>query len=172
MTYDRLTKLDPAAIKAAVSKLNPIPSLDVVLPSAREGEYNWSYTLQTPASNWYEENFPAEGWLTGFGGFGTAGTPGLILGTTWETSDIWLRRSFDLADANLNEPTLLIYHDEEAEIYINGQHVTTLTGFTTNYTTTPVPAGLLKPGRNVIAIHCHQTVAGQGIDAGIVEFAQ
>ena len=32
-------------------------------------------------------------------GFGTAGTPGAIVGTEWTGGDIWLRREFELENA-------------------------------------------------------------------------
>ena len=47
-----------------------------------------------------------------------------------------------------------------------------LTGYTTDYDAIPIaPAARasLRPGKNVLAIHCHQTRGGQYVDAGLVE---
>ena len=59
-------------------------------------------------------------------------------------------------------------HDENAEIYINGTLVATFTGYTT-YIDRYIKKDKLsafKKGKNVIAVHCHQTTGGQYIDVG------
>jgi hypothetical protein len=70
---------------------------------------------------------------------------------------------------------LSCHHDEDAEIFLNGIAAARLTGYTTDYDAIPIaPAARasLKAGKNVMAIHCHQTGGGQYIDAGLVEIRE
>jgi len=67
---------------------------------------------------------------------------------------------------------LLIHHDEDAEVFINGTLVATLKGFTTEYVIVQLPAAkraALRQGKNVMAVHCRQTNGGQFIDAHLVD---
>ncbi len=146
----------------------------VVSTSQHDGQ-TWRYTTEQPADDWYAEAFDDAGWQEGPGGFGTRGTPGAVVRTRWSTADIWLRRSFDLDSADLDQPHLVIHHDEDALIYLNGEKIAEFSGFVTDYFTVPLAGGarrLLRPGRNTLAVYCHQTVGGQYIDVGIVDFAE
>jgi hypothetical protein len=87
--------------------------------------------------------------------------------TRWDTSDLWIRRGFRLAEPLPERAALRIHHDENASVYLNGQPVATLDGFTTAYETVEIPASALREGDNTLAIHCHQTGGGQFIDCGL-----
>ena len=64
---------------------------------------------------------------------------------------------------------LKLHHDEDTEIFLNGQPVAVFTGYVTDYFTTPADAlaRAIVVGDNLLAIHCRNTVGGQFIDAGI-----
>ena len=110
-------------------------------------------------------------WQTGPGGFGTEITPGAIVGTTWNTGDIWLRREFNVGHEDLHNAKIQLFHDEDAEIYFNGILAAQAPRYSANYYLMNINAPAaesLKPGLNIMAVHCHQTVGGQFIDVGIV----
>jgi hypothetical protein len=96
-------------------------------------------------------------------------TPGSVVRTEWNTGDIWLRREITLDAKQLGDLLLLVHHDEDFELYINGVLAAKRNGFTSEYEEISLNAAgrkALKPGVNLIAIHCHQTSGGQYIDAG------
>jgi hypothetical protein len=91
--------------------------------------------------------------------------------TVWDTRDIWLRREFTLPKGKWQNIALNVHHDEDVEIYINGLQAAAATGYTTGYESMPLneaAKAALKPGKNLVAVHCHQTTGGQYIDAGLV----
>ncbi|MFA7369499.1 MAG: hypothetical protein WC334_07635, partial [Kiritimatiellales bacterium] len=80
-------------------------------------------------------------------------------------------RTVTLPDLKGAQVKLRVYHDEDAEIYLNGKPAASFTGFSTDYVDVPVApeaAAALKPGPLTIAIHCQQTIGGQYMDAGLV----
>lgn len=175
LTYDRLDKADAKRIYEANQKIikHDIFIKDVV-PTSENAAQTWKFTTKTPAANWNMNSFNDSNWNSGMAGFGTDGTPGAIVRTSWNSSDIWIRRSVgigDLSAINLENLMLNIHHDEEVEVYFNGVLAATLSGWSTSYILHPISSSGLEAlksnSMNLIAIHCHQTGGGQYIDAGI-----
>ena len=175
MTYDRLDKAEMSRIYAANQKVinNDIYIYELV-PSSEKTPQTWKYRTDQPALNWYQTSYTDDHWTSGNGGFGTEGTPGAVIGTQWNTNDIWIRREFELGDLssfNIDDVYLYIHHDEACEVYINGVLATTLTGYTSKYITVPISddakAALNENGTNLFAVHCNQTAGGQYIDVGL-----
>jgi hypothetical protein len=95
------------------------------------------------------------------------------VGTAWSTGEVWLRRGVEIAE-ELSNPHLVIHHDEDAEVYINGRLAGSFKGYTTSYAFEPLSAesrGMLLKGANTIAVHCRQTRGGQYIDVGLADVA-
>jgi hypothetical protein len=172
LTYDRaVNKIDPAVLLAANRGVFPGPPMKVILADAMLGHTKWKYTLGKPADDWFQPGFDAASWKEGIGGFGTAGTPGSYPNTVWETDDIWIRTEFTLGADDGSTIKLRVFHDEDAEIYLNGVLAAKLPKFITEYEEfdiLPEATAKLRPGNNTIAVHCHQTSGGQGIDVGIL----
>ena len=54
--------------------------------------------------------------------------------------------------SSFSNPRPRVFHDDDAEVYINGEH-----------------ARALRAGRNTIAVHVHNTRGAQFIDLGLVD---
>lgn len=132
----------------------------------------WAFTSSAPPDGWHLPEFDDAAWTRAPGGFGTRGTPGVAVNTRWNTPDIWLRTHVDL---DAFDPTssivVRLYHDEDCEVFVNGKPLLERKGYITAYESislAPEQVALFQPGRNTIAVHCHQTGGGQGIDLGLL----
>ncbi|HVL39626.1 MAG TPA: glycoside hydrolase family 2 TIM barrel-domain containing protein [Fimbriimonadaceae bacterium] len=178
LTYDRaVLKPNEAALKEAIASVfRPFPRVVEVVPTAEAEPVAWRYTLQEPPKNWVEPKFDDSGWSLGPAGFGRSETPGAVVRTSWQSNDIWIRRRFRLdRPSQLQDPHLKIHHDEDAEVYLDGNLIATLRGYTTSYTYVPIPRRLLTSltaGEHVLAVHCRQTRGGQYIDVGLVDLVE
>jgi beta-galactosidase/beta-glucuronidase len=166
LTYDReVLKMDAKRVRFA----NQRPPM--LVPDGRYGAFEWRYSTSEPAGKWQEREYGDEAWKRGMGGFGTRKSPGVIVRTGWESAEIWVRREFELAERFKEPSAMVLYHDEDAEVYLNGVLALKVTGYVTSYRIfdiAPEARKTLRAGRNVLAIHCRQTNGGQYLDAGIV----
>jgi hypothetical protein len=152
------------------------PQVTEVVATSRQTPAIWRYTIAKPADDWIKPEFDASGWKEGPAGFGTKGTPGAVVRTTWNTKDLWLRREITLPATLGSNLQFYVYHDEDVEIYVNGILATSEGGFTTSYValeTRPQAQALLTPGAKLtLAVHCHQTTGGQGVDVGLASVVE
>lgn len=178
MTYDRdYLKFDAERVAAQTRKLYETPPrVKTVLPTSQVVPQMWSYTTDTPAVDWFKPGFDDSAWKKGPGGFGDFHPtfPTLIVPprTKWTSSDIWIRRTFEIQSTEFTSPYFLIHHDEAAKVYINGELVLDLPHTANFYTWHPMNEKMLdalKTGTNVIAVHCRNEHHPQYIDVGIVD---
>lgn len=172
MTYDRelVKPILERIVPANLGKLPPLPKKLFVAGTADQGTNMWHYTFEKPAEGWFKPEFDASSWKQGRSGFGTRGTPGGMVRTKWDSSDIWLRREFTIPKGDLKQPRFLIHHDDDVEVYINGALAAKLTGFTKDYEEAVLSPGArkaLKTGTNTMAVYCRQSGGGQYIDVGL-----
>ena len=136
---------------------------------AKAAGEEWSYTFEYPGDGWTQPDFKlAPHWKRGRAGFGQ-GAPNIHARTPWSTPEVWLRKSFELRQAP-SSLRLHIYHDEDVQVYINGEKVFEAGGYVTQYKAIDLPAGAtraLRVGSNTLAVHCRQTGGGQYIDLGL-----
>jgi beta-galactosidase len=171
-TYDRVNKVDPSWLKPLSDMLLNTPDVvktTVMMPTSENEAQDWRFTIGTPAAGWEKPGFDDSTWSQGKGGFGAHRMKSLKIGTGWTGNEIWLRRDFNITTIAEGQAILRMFHDEDAQVFLNGELITGVGGFATSYVDFPIQrADLLKTGRNVIAIHCKQTEGCQFIDAGIV----
>jgi hypothetical protein len=151
-------------------KINTLKSKPVLQTSLKEGIV-WKYTTEKTDDNWNEPAFADNNWKSGQAGFGSRDIS--IARTAWKSSDIWIRRTFDIQKVSGKKLGITIRHDEDAEIYINGVFCGSIKGFSGSYEPILLDKkvkDVLHRGKNTIAIHCHQTTGGQFIDAGLFEY--
>ena len=173
ITYDReVVKIAPERLLAINRTLfDDVPVEQAILPTSELVGRTWKYTTTTPPEGWMRDGVDDSIWANGVAPFAAGSTEGVPQRTAWATSDIWLRQSFEWKGGSTDGLYLVLAHDEDAVIYLNGVEAAQVKGYTTGYVMVPVgaeAARALRAGSNLIAVTCHQTKGGQAIDVGLV----
>ncbi len=173
MTYDRaVTKLSPESVAANRRLYSASPRITHLVPASDRTAQTWRYSTSAPAATWFDPGFDDASWPTGPSGFGAKDTRFARVGTEWKSADIWLRRAVDVPAGAVTAPHLRVFHDDDAEVYLNGTLVATLAGSNAGFAYIPLTGAgraALRSGRNTLAVHAHQNRGGQFIDVGIVD---
>jgi len=176
MTYDRaVTKLSPESVAANRRLFEVPPKITHLVPASDRQPQTWRYTTAAPAADWFQPPFDDSSWQSGAAGFGALDTRFAKVGTEWKTADIWLRRTIDLPASPAAAPYLRVFHDDDAEVYVNGVLAAKLPGANGGFQYVPLAGdarAALRAGKTTIAVHAHQVRGGQFIDVGIADVSE
>jgi hypothetical protein len=140
-----------------------------IVPAGDEENYTLSYTEKEPNADWIKPEFNDEDWSKGVAPITDNAA---ISKTLWKSRHIWARRTFTLNDLNFNKLILKVQHDDNAEVYINGDKAYELASWTPRHQYAEIPESVKKKlhkGVNTIAMHVENTGGGAWLDMGIVD---
>jgi hypothetical protein len=143
-------------------------SYRTILPASDEENYRFSYTETEPEAGWKDLEFEDDKWKSGEAPFGH--DKGAV-NTEWRSKNIWARRTFSLGEIDFDKLFLKFNHDDNVEVYLNGEEIFSRNGWTERFEYFPLGDEVqqkLKEGENVLAIHCENTAGGSWLDVGLV----
>ena len=138
-----------------------------ILSTSDEQEYTVKYIEARPQDGWQNISFNDIGWKNGKAPFSDNKS---TTGTKWDTKDLWIRRTFNLTKTDFNNLFLKLKHDDNLEVYLNGQKIYEKIGWTGKFEYVPLnhTQSNLRKGKNVLAVHIANTAGGSFLDVGIV----
>ncbi len=137
-------------------------SYRTILAASDEKNYTVQYTETEPSEGWMKNDFTDASWKTTAAPFGDNSEAK----TKWTSKNLWVRRTFTIADNSIKNLYLKIQHDDNCEVYLNGEKIYDYTGWLNKIKYIPVENKLQK-GKNVLAIHVANTAGGAWLDAGL-----
>src|SRR5690606_12237773 len=142
------------------------PDYKTILETSHEAEYQVHYTERKPQGDWTALDYSTADWQTGAAPIGDQE----FSNTRWESDQIWVRRTFDLANiTEINELLLKLNHDDNIKVYLNGKRIYQQEGWTSGFEYIAVDSGALREGANVLAIELANTAGGRFLDFGLVD---
>ena len=173
MTYDReLVKFDADRLNALHDRIYASEGVaKPLLPTSEHVPQRWEYRMSTPDGDWAGSD-SADGWQAGTAPFQSGNNPNFPTGTRWESGPIWIRTAFDL-EAVPDNLWIETYHAvDSGAVYLNGEMILDFEGTRPggrhyHHMDMSAHAGLLRPGRNVLAATGEYTEALRGLDFGL-----
>jgi hypothetical protein len=173
MTYDREVVKIPVPALAGINKTlyAGLPAVAAIVPPSDLDGRAWRYVTEQPGEAWASSGFDDSGWQKGQAPFGGGKPEGVPVRTAWTTPQIWMRQPFEWSGGPTDGLHLIVAHDDDAVILVNGVEAATIAGHSTGYVIVPASdaaARALRPGANTLAVRCTQAKGAQAIDVGVL----
>ncbi|TDN95062.1 L-glutaminase [Salegentibacter sp. 24] len=140
-----------------------------ILSSSKDDNFSAMITQQNPGPGWEEVSFDDSSWERAQAPYGDENANAA---TAWESEDLWVRREFDLENTDLEKLFLKLHHDDNIEVFLNGDPIFKRDGWTSNFEYHEISESVInkiKAENNIIAIHIKNTAGGQWLDFGLAE---
>jgi len=134
-----------------------------LVPAADEVAYAAISTETAPGDEWMKPGVNVSNWTKSKAPY-----------TAWKSRELWVRRLFNIDAAHAGKLFLKLKHDDDVEVFINGDQVYATKGVAGKYFYLPLTDAIvakLKKNDNLLAIHVTNTGGEAWLDAGIVEEA-
>src|SRR5574343_463380 len=150
-----------------------LPVQTIVKPGAVQ-PFSCRFTETAPPGNWMQLAYDDKSWSVGKAPFGDGWDGDAV--TSWKSKAIWLRREFVLNPAELSRiksqtMVLQLRHDDDVTVYLNGEIIYECAGcYVSSLKDIPVSNQIrnkLKPGKNLLAVHCKNAAGWSWIDLGL-----
>ena len=124
--------------KVDVSGWAPLPTAPVlteIVPTSQKTGIAWRYTTNRPPDDWTDSRLRRQRLATRQRPVRQAPARQIVtVGTSWTTDDIWIRHTVTLPSTlPAGDLKLVVYHDEDTEIYFNGVLAAKVPGFQNSY---------------------------------------
>ena len=144
---------------------------NVVAPTSEVKPVSYRFSHVAPAAGWQKTGFDDKAWSAGQGLL-TTEPDNRGVKTKWQGAEVWVRRTLDLKEVPKGKLKLYMLHDDDVEVYLNGEPAFACAPcFTADYREfeiAPQAAATLRRGANLLAIHCKNTGGPGLLDAGIL----
>ena len=156
---------------------NSTPCCRAPRPTSRirrppHGAASWRYTFEVPPDGWTAPGFDDAAWETGHAPFGRLGGEyGRTIQTKWRDDNLWLRQDFDYSGDPFELATLIIFHDDGTELFLNGEPLWSKENWVVRYDSfdlTEAVRAALRPGANTLAARVRQDEGGQFFDLALL----
>jgi len=128
-----------------------------------------SFTENDPGKEWMMPAFDDSKWNKGKMPFGKGWANDFA--TPWNSKSIWVRRSFELNDTEIERLVLQLRHDDDVEVFINGVPAYSCencyVGTIKEYKLNEAARKAIRKGKNMLAMHCINPRGNAWLDAGL-----
>jgi hypothetical protein len=168
----REVELFPVATPESSEEVSLFSACETVLKAGESEPHRapqWSHSFFDPGPGFAALDYDDSAWSSAQPPFGAGAAH--KYGAPWDTLDLWARCEFTAPENDRATYQVHVSVDDMVEVYVNGVWIGKFDEYTRmKFRGMTVPAGLVKPGRNVVAVKAKDTGGARYLDAALFRY--